>query len=473
MVLNLKHINIVALLSISYLLLAQDITEQDTLQSSTTDTTSLYAQDTTHSIEQVFNNKLIIPSYEELLDVYYHAVVKVDKTLNFNIYRITPTPAESIINPYVYAQVIYQESPFDIYQNNSASYPNPSYQIYNEIVKQVSADNPQMMTATSDMIPDPPKTEKRSIIYSINVDLSHIDTSRQSIRKPDKIERLRFRYQPWHVKAMSMLNANQTAFSNWAKGGENSFTLSGSITVDADYESMDKKTKWDNDMQFRLGYIQQENAPFVKNLDYFMCNTRYARNAVNNWFYALNAQLTTQFFEGYDIKSNNFDDPTSNFFTPAYLKIALGLDYKYGTDKQKKLFSMQASPLSYKLTYVRDTGIVKASNFGIDDGKKGRQEIGGSVEFVSKYDIKDKFSGRSRLLFFSNYIDNPQNVDLNWNTSLTYHFSRIFSVSFSLDMAYDDDVDIKIKELDDGTNVYSKRLQIKEFLGFGLTYRLM
>lgn len=471
--LSIKHIIIVLLGSTITGLLAQQTTAQDSLQV-TTISDNETAQDSLQELEQTFSNNLIIPSYEDLLEVYYNAVVKVDRRLNFNIYRFNPYAQAHAINPYVYSEVMYQASPYDIYASDTAtSFSRQCQQIYGDVIKQVSFDNPQMITATFDMIPDPPKAEKQNIIYSIDVDLSRIDTSRQAIRKPEKIERMHFQYQPWQIKAIGMLNANQTIFSNWAKDGENSFTLSAHLTVDADYESMDKKTKWDNDLEFRIGYIQQEGEDFVKNLDYFRCNTRYARNAFKDWFYALNGQLTTQFFEGYDLKKDNYDDPISNFFTPAYVKVALGLDYKYGTKKQKKLFSMQASPLSYKLTYVRDTSIIKATKYGVDEGKKGRQEIGGSVEFVSKYDIKDKFSGRSRLLFFSNYIDNPQNVDLNWNTSLTYHFSRIFSVSFSLDMVYDDDINIKIKELEDGTKIYGQRLQVKEFLGFGLTYRLM
>lgn len=432
------------------------------------------SQDSIQKLEKIFEENLVIPSYEDLLEVYYNAVVEVDKHLNFNQYRYSPDKQTTPVNPYVYSEVLYRSHPFDIYNRDTTNtFSRECYQIYADILQQIAYNNPQMLTATCDMIPDPPKAEMQNIIYSINVDVSRIDSGRQEIRRPDKIEKLKYNYEPWQIKAITMANVNQTLFSNWAKEGENFFSLSGRFTVDADYESIDKKTKWDNDVEFRLGYIQQENEPFIKNLDFFRLNTKYARQAFKHWFYALNGQLTTQFFEGYDLKKDNFDDPISSFFSPAYVKFALGLDYKYGTKKQKKLFSMQASPLSYKLTYVRDTSIVSATKYGVDKGEKARQEIGGSVEFLTKYDIKDKFSGRSRLLFFSNYIDNPQNVDLNWNTSLTYHFSRIFSVSFSLDMVYDDDVNILINELDDGTKVYGQRLQVKEFLGFGLTYRLM
>ncbi len=432
--------------------------------------------DSVFNADVVFTQNLVIPSYEDLLEIYYAAVVAVDSHLNFNIYRYRSEDKNTKVNPFLFAQVIYPDDSFDI----CAPIPDSldlvcrnDYDIFNDVKADIALHYPDMMTATRAMIPDPPKFDLQDIIYSVDLDLSRIDTNRKAINRPDRIEQVAYGYQPWHHKAMAMANANQIAFSDWAKGGSNSFSISGQFTVDVDYESLDKKTKWDNDLEFRLGYMQQESRPFIKNLDYFRLNTRYARNAFNRWFYAFNTELTTQFFEGYDLKNENYDDPISNFLSPAYLKIALGLDYKYGTKKQKKLFSMQTSPLSFKLTYVRDTSIVSQEKYGVESGEKGREEIGGSIEFVSKYDIKDRFNAQSRLLFFSNYIDNPQNVDLNWNTSLTYHFSRIISVSFTLDMIYDDDVKILISEADDGTKKYGQRLQLKEYLGFGLTYRLM
>lgn len=269
------------------------------------------------------------------------------------------------------------------------------------------------------------------------------------------------------------MNINQTAFSNWAKGGSNSFSISGRLTSGADYMSRDKKTRWANDAEVRLGYVQQEDKPFVKNLDLFRLNTQFARNAFNKWYYAMNAEFSSQFFEGYNLKKENYEDPISAFMAPAYLKVDIGLDYKYGTKENKKLFSVQASPLSYKLTYVRDTAKVDQQKYGIEADKKRRQEIGGSVLFVSEYAYLKKFSSKSRLLFFSNYMEKPENIDVNWNTTMTYRFSRILSVTFTLDMIYDDDVAILLNKDADGNKTYGQRLQVKEFLGFGLTYRLM
>lgn len=427
-------------------------------------------------VDSNFENSLIIPSYEELLKTYYEAVVTVDERLNFNPYRYKPKHSE-LVNPFTFDNVVFPEDSskgkITLSPEEPKRFEDNPVVILTESRARIAKDKPELMTATWDMLPDPPKTEKADIIHNVNLDLSNIDTRRRRINRPEKIEKEKYIYKPWHLKIVSMLSANQTAFFNWAKGGTNSLSLSGRIVADFDYISFNEDTHWDNNIESRLGYIQQEDKPFVKNLDLFRANTEFAHNAFNKWFYALNAEFTSQFFDGYNIKSDNYDDPISGFLAPAYLKINMGLDYKYKTKKNKKLFSLQASPISYKLTYVKDTARFNQEKFGIEAGQKRRQEIGGSIQLQSEYQLKDKLITRSRLLLFSNYMEKPENVDLNWNSTVTYRFSRIFAVTLTVDMMYDDDVDILLDEDDDGNKTYGQRLQVKEYIGFGLTYRLM
>lgn len=446
--------------------------------SSGTDTT-VNSVDSLWLSDQAFNSALIIPSYEELLKVYFEAVVEVDKHLNFNPYRFQPGNTATV-NPFVYKDIILPEGTVpNLEEYEDGFIPKGTFEASaNDALwksrTHIAQSKPELITATWDMLPDAPKTEINvSSIQSVNLDLREIDKRSRNIGRPDRIKKDHYIYAPWKIKIVSMLSANQTAFSNWGKGGLNSFSLSGRVVSDADYMSFDKKTRWDNDLEFRLGYVQQEDEPLVKNLDFFRINTQFARNAVNKWFYAVNAEFTSQFFEGYDLKKGNYEDPISAFMAPAYLKVAMGLDYKYGTRKNKKLFSMQASPLSLKMTYVSDTARINQKKYGVDADKKSRQEIGGSVQFSTDYSYNSKVRARSRLLFFSNYKDKPQNIDVNWNTDVTYNINRIFAVTFSLNMIYDDDVAILLNETEDGIKTYGQRLQVKEYLGFALTYRFM
>ena len=435
--------------------------------------------DSSWHFDNSFGKQLAIQSYEELLETFYNAVVIVDSKLNFNAYRLQPGNTEEV-NPFIYRYIIFPENTqtdLEAYNSNfnrKTPFEGRAEDVLLESRSYIAQTNPELITATWDLLPDPPDTEKKAdIIQNVNLDMSQIDRRSRKINTPEKIEKQNYAYIPWEYKVVSSLTASQTAFSNWGKGGSNSFSLSGRIIADADYISSDKKIQWQNNIETRLGYLQQEDKPFVKNLDLFSVNSQYARNAVNKWFYAINTEFTTQFFEGYNIKKDNYEDPISALLAPAYLNVSIGMDYKYGTKENKKIFSVQASPLSYKLTYVRDTSKIDQENYGIEADKTNRQEIGGSVKLKSNYSYNDKVTTSSSLLFFSNYVEKPQNIDINWNSSVTYNITRIFAVNFTLDLIYDDDVEILLSEDDDGNKTYGQRLQMKEFLGFGLTYRLM
>ncbi len=426
------------------------------------------------NINKEISSSLIIPSYEELLEVYYKSVVAVDKRINDNPYRLMPGNFATV-NPFTYKNVIFSSpntpdlSDYKNFLEKDNVFDKNAYQIVNDTRAELAKNNPELIDVTLGMLPNPPKTERASIIYKVNLDLKKLNKE-STIAKPDKIEKQNRYYQPWQTSVWATLNINQTTFHHWANGGTNSFSIAGNIDADADYISLDKKTRWDNDLEINVGYIKQKDKELTKNLDNFRINTQFARNAINKWYYSASTELTSQLFKTY--ASDTEIDPISMFFAPAYLKVNLGFDYKFETEKNKKLFSLQASPASYKMTFVRDTAIINQEKFGVDADKKSRQEIGGSIILSSEYNHKDKFSGKTRLSLFSNYLNKPQNIDINWNTTLIYRISRVFSINFTLDMIYDDDIDILISQAEDGTKKYGQRLQVKEYVGFGLTYRL-
>lgn len=453
---------------------------------------NLAAQDSiaivdTSEIKIVINNgdhdplisPLVIQSYEELLETYYNAVVKVDEKINPNPYRLQPDNTIEV-NPFVYENIILPRNKFHNLNNYKSEFStkDPFGDNSEDIVwnsrAYIAEKNIDLITTTWRMLPDPPETGKKTeIIQRVNLDLTQIDRQSKRFNRPEKMGKQALTYQPWDVTVVSTISANQTSYSNWAVGGSNAFSLSGRVVCDADYTSADKKVMWQNNLESRLGYVKEEDKPFVKNLDLLTINTQYARNAVNKWFYAANAEFTSQFFNGYDYSNENYDDPISAFMAPAYVKVSLGLDYKYGTKKNAKIFSAQASPLSYKLTYVNDTSKISQTTYGIEEDKKARQEVGGSLILNSEYTYEDKVTLKSKLTFFSNYMNKPENIDINWNSSVTYNISRIFAVTFTLDMIYDDDISILLRETEDGTQIYGQRLQVKEHLGFTLTYRFM
>ena len=69
----------------------------------------------------------------------------------------------------------------------------------------------------------------------------------------------------------------------------------------------------------------------------------------------------------------------------------------------------------------------------------------------------------SRLEFYSNYLEKPQNVDIFWDVLLNMKINDWFSTNLSTNLIYDNEVKIVQKDGKAGP-----RVQFKEILGVGL-----
>ena len=73
---------------------------------------------------------------------------------------------------------------------------------------------------------------------------------------------------------------------------------------------------------------------------------------------------------------------------------------------------------------------------------------------------------RSRFDLYSNYLENPQNVDVFWTNVVTLKVNKCLNVTYNFDLIYDDDVRIF------GETAMQPRTQIKSLLSGGLTTKL-
>ena len=102
--------------------------------------------------------------------------------------------------------------------------------------------------------------------------------------------------------------------------------------------------------------------------------------------------------------------------------------------------------------------------YGFTDTTKGsRNEIGAFLTANLKKEIAKNISYTSRLDLFSNYRNNPQNVDVFWTNVIGMKVNKYIGVTYNFDLIYDDDVeDAKRPGRKLGT-------QLKSLLGVGLT----
>jgi len=75
------------------------------------------------------------------------------------------------------------------------------------------------------------------------------------------------------------------------------------------------------------------------------------------------------------------------------------------------------------------------------------------------------------LDIFSNYLNNPQNIDINWETLTNIKINKYFTALISTTLIYDDDIDIYIDNNNDGIiDEIGPRIQFKEIFGLGLAF---
>ena len=276
----------------------------------------------------------------------------------------------------------------------------------------------------------------------------------------------------WKKGGVFALNLAQTSLTNWAAGGQNSLAFNGLFSGFANYKK--GKSVWDNSLDLGYGLLKQgKNEAFRKTDDKIDFTSKYGHEAFKNFYYSAFLNFKTQMTPGY----NYPDDSTriSDLFAPAYLLLALGMDYK-----PNPYFSAFLAPLTGKFTFVADPWLSDAGAFGVKPGEKSRSEIGGYFRaFYSKNDFKNEFlrniSFTTKIDLFSNYADKPQNIDVNWEILLAMKVNKFFSVHFNTQLVYDDNIKVPYdkdgnKTIETGEAVASK-IQFKEILGVGLSYK--
>ncbi len=271
----------------------------------------------------------------------------------------------------------------------------------------------------------------------------------------------------WKTGGVLSFNASQVSFTNWAAGGENSLSGNSFVNLFANYKK--NKMTWDNTLDLGFGMMKQgfgEESVYYKTDDKIDFSSKYGQYAFEHFYYTGLVSFKSQFAEGYKKATDTVR--ISNFLAPAYLNISIGMDYKPNDN-----FTLFVSPFSGKITYVTDTMLSNAGAYGVTPGEIVRYEFGGYVKAQFKCNLADNISYTTKLDLFSNYLEKPQNIDVNWENLVTFKINGWFAANIHLTMMYDDDTKIDIDHNGDG--VYDgkgARPQIKQLFGIGITYKI-
>jgi hypothetical protein len=263
----------------------------------------------------------------------------------------------------------------------------------------------------------------------------------------------------WKRVGQASLNFSQVSLSNWVGGGKSSVSGIGLFDYNAVYEK--DRLQWDNSLKAGYGLMKEGENEVIKNEDKLELNSKLGlKMNTENLLYSTYLNFLTQFAPGY--KYPDTSNKISDFLAPAYLTFATGLDYQ-----PSESLSIFFTPLSAKFTIVADDVLSDAGAFGVEPGEKFRAELGATAKGEYKATIMQNVDLSTSLTLFSNYFNNPENIDVNWDVALNMKINDYLSASFTTNLIYDHDILIPI---DDQGN-QGRRIQLKQILGIGFSYR--
>lgn len=263
----------------------------------------------------------------------------------------------------------------------------------------------------------------------------------------------------WVKSGLVNIGATGTMFNQWAAGGINSVGINGLFNGQANYRK--GKNAWDNNLLIGYGMLRQgfeSNIPWVKTDDRIDFTSKYGRPINAKLNYAALLNLNSQFSPGFAPGANGLPNRAakiSDFLAPARILFAVGLDYK-----PKPTISVFFSPVTYRGIYVGNQNLANAGAFGVEKavydlegnlvtpGANIRNEMGAylRVNHSQKF-LSDKLSWINKLELFSNYLDKPQNVDLNFESIAAYKVTKNIGISLSLQLIYDDNTQLVKEEI--------------------------
>ncbi|MDO9340432.1 MAG: DUF3078 domain-containing protein [Bacteroidales bacterium] len=291
------------------------------------------------------------------------------------------------------------------------------------------------------------------------------------------VQKIVVKPQYWKYRSEASFILSQASLTNWVKGGENSISTATDITGYTDYNNKPLKLSSNNFVRFKLGFLKSGDNDLRKNLDLLETNSKLNHKAFGKFDFSAILLFKTQVAPGFtytkDINNKEISTLVSKFMNPAILTAGLGLDYK-----PDKTTSINFSLFSYKGTFVPDTTRIDQTKYGIANDRRSKNEPGASFMITNEYKPVKNVTVTNRLQLFTNYINNPLNIDVDWEMIVVANLNWFTDVRFNTHLIFDDDTKTQVLDKDknpvlrpDGTKKKTARIQFKEMLGFSFIFR--
>lgn len=249
----------------------------------------------------------------------------------------------------------------------------------------------------------------------------------------------------WKVIGKATFLFNQTSFSNWTSGGDNS--IAGNLGLNYDFNYKKDRWNWDNKLISSFGLSYVDGQGYRKTDDRFELNSLLGNKIGGYWFASFFTNFKTQYARGYDY-SKEPKLGISDFFSPAYLTFAPGFLWKKSDD-----FRVNITPATARFIFVSDEF---SGKFGVEEGKNTNFGFGFNLSAYYKFKVMENVLMENNLSLYSDYLDKPENVDIDYLINFNVKANKFLTMTLSLHTIMDSNA--------------SGKLQFKEGFGFGVNY---
>lgn len=251
----------------------------------------------------------------------------------------------------------------------------------------------------------------------------------------------------WTKKGNISLLLNQSAYNKqWLGGGTSNVAGNFGLNYDFNYKNGD--VVWDNKFILAYGLSKIKGAEKIaKTDDRLELNSLWGKNAKGEWYYSMFFNFKTQMDSGFD--KNNLK--ISHFFSPAYFQVGPGMWWK-----KNNHLSVNFSPATAKLIIVHPHFTEFGPSFGVLQGDSSRFEFGASISGYYKFNIMTNVGIENRLNLYSNYLDKPQNIDVDYQMNVIMRINKYLSANVAVQAIYDDNS--------------IQAVQVREVFGLGVNY---
>ncbi len=291
----------------------------------------------------------------------------------------------------------------------------------------------------------------------------------------------------WNKNGVLNIGLNQGTLQNWAAGGER-YSLAVNGVFNGYATKLMGNKIWENtlDMYYGLNYVSSTDFVPKKIDDRIDFSSRYGikpmswsnKNILKHTYLMGLVRAQTQFTKGYNYEnpawqSENGSQGISDLFSPLYTTFALGADYR-----PSKNFSVFFSPAAARLIFANSvyTSLKPEGQFGIDQGETMAFEFGAYLSARYNTKISENLDYRTRLDLYSNYLNNPQNVDILWDNFFAFKLGKYIGAGLGVTMVYDHDVPGQLTDDTNGDGTPDNYgslgwVQLKQVLNLGFNYK--